>query len=46
MKRARTTTNCSCPAGSKKISTKGRGRGWACQRQGKGFQPFVKAKCP
>lgn len=43
---------CGCPAGSRKVSTKGRGRGWACvtiaETPGKGwFRPFVKATpCP
>jgi hypothetical protein len=42
---------CGCPTGSKKISTKGRGRGWVCQstsfktnRNGMRYKPFVKAK--
>jgi len=46
---------CGCPAGSKRVSTKGRGRGWACvSEQTKSlspkvkrgwFKPFVKAIC-
>jgi hypothetical protein len=46
---------CGCPAGSKRVSTKGRGRGWACvsdttkslsPKVKKGwFKPFVKAIC-
>lgn len=30
---------CGCPAGAKRFSTKGRGRGFACLKNGK----FVKA---
>lgn len=48
----RNWNGCGCPSGAKKISTKGRGRGWACQAQGfktnkKGrrYRPFVKAVC-
>lgn len=46
---------CGCPAGSRKVSTKGRGRGWSCVSETtkslsplvkKGwFKPFVKAVC-
>lgn len=45
-------SGCGCPAGSKKISTRGRGRGWVCQsttfrksRTGRKMKPFVKARC-
>ena len=45
-------SGCGCPKGSKRISTKGRGRGWACQslarrrtKKGGSFFPFVKAHC-
>jgi len=38
---------CGCPANSRKVSTKGRGRGWACistvQPKKGWFKPFVKA---
>jgi len=43
--------SCSCPAGSKRISTRGRGRGFVCQStkfktvKGRRMKPFVKAKC-
>lgn len=42
---------CGCPAGSKKISTRGRGRGFVCQStsfkriKGRKLKPFVKATC-
>jgi hypothetical protein len=48
----RSWAGCGCPRGSKKISTKGRGRGWACQsltksrtRRGTMLKKFVKARC-
>jgi hypothetical protein len=48
----RNWTGCGCPQGSKKISTKNRGRGWVCQanaaktnKRGKKYKPFVKALC-
>lgn len=50
-RRARRRSNwagCGCPSGSKKISTKGRGRGWVCQSRTKnrrGMKPFVRATC-
>jgi len=51
-KRARNWAGCGCPSNSKKISTKGRGRGWACQsnaskvnKRGMRYKPFVKANC-
>jgi hypothetical protein len=31
MPRKRNWSGCRCPAGSRRISTRGRGRGWACQ---------------
>lgn len=44
--------DCGCPANAKKISTKGRGRGFVCQAQsykvnkkGRRYKPFVKAVC-
>lgn len=50
--RARGWAGCGCPSGSRKISTKGRGRGWVCQstsykrnKRGGRFKPFVKATC-
>lgn len=42
---------CGCPSGSKKLSTKGRGRGWVCQSttfsqvRGRRLKKFVKARC-
>lgn len=42
---------CSCPSGSKRISTRGRGRGFVCQStsfkriKGRKIKPFVKATC-
>jgi len=51
-KARRNWAGCGCPSGSKRISTRGRGRGWACQsvtprrnRRGGRFFPFVKASC-
>lgn len=48
----RSSKSCACPRGSKKISTKGRGRGFVCQstspkrsKRGGKFYPFVKASC-
>lgn len=50
--RSRSWAGCRCPAGSRKISTRGRGRGWACQSskakriRGRLIKkPFVKAVC-
>jgi len=50
--RSKSWAGCGCPKGSKKISTRGRGRGWACQstkpKRIKGRlikKPFVKATC-
>jgi len=47
--------SCGCPSGSRKISTRGGGRGWVCQStsmksmrvRGKmrRMKPFVKALC-
>lgn len=42
----KSSKGCRCPEGSTRISTKGRGRGWACmsKKASKGwFKPFVKA---
>ena len=47
---AKKSSKCSCPSNSERISTKGRGRGFAC-RSKKGlpgrpkFKPFVAAVC-
>jgi hypothetical protein len=45
-------SSCGCPKGSKRITTKGHGRGWACQadnfkvtKKGRKLRPFVKAVC-
>lgn len=45
-------SGCGCPSGSKKITTKNRGRGWTCQslsfkttKRGTQIKPFVKAVC-
>jgi len=45
-------SGCGCPTGTKKISTKNRGRGWTCQasgfkvnKKGRKYKPFVKAIC-
>jgi hypothetical protein len=50
--RRRSWAGCGCPRGSKKISTRGHGRGWVCQslsksrtRGGRMLKKFVKAKC-
>jgi hypothetical protein len=52
MAKKRSWAGCGCPKGSKRISTKGRGRGWACQlegykltKKGRRIRPFVKAVC-
>lgn len=38
-------SGCGCPANARKVSTKGRGRGWVCIAK-KGKRPrFVKASC-
>lgn len=50
-KKSKNWSGCGCPSGSKRISTKGRGRGWVCQsttykkKGNRKFKPFVKAKC-
>ena len=51
-KRRKSWAGCGCPSGSKRITTRGRGRGWACQsntlsrtRTGRKIRKFVKAKC-
>ena len=51
-RRRKSWAGCGCPRGSKKISTRGHGRGWACQsntaKRIKGRvikRPFVKATC-
>lgn len=52
VKKSTDWSGCGCPLGSKRISTKGRGRGWVCQsttfrktKNGRRIKPFVKAKC-
>ena len=49
---AKDWSKCGCPKGTKRLSTKGRGRGWTCQasnfkvnKKGKKYLPFVKAAC-
>lgn len=52
-RRSKNWAGCGCPRGSRKITTRGRGRGWACQsmtpkrsRTGRVIKkPFVKAIC-
>lgn len=36
---------CGCPEGTKKVPTKGRGRGWACMRSTNRGGRFVAAVC-
>lgn len=50
--RRRSWAGCGCPRGSKKVPSKGRGRGWVClsltkkrTRNGRVLAPFVKATC-
>lgn len=45
-KKALPPSSCECPEGSKRVLTKGRGRGWACQGPKRGkYRPFVAAIC-